>query len=157
MEHGVVRLVISRYSAKLVEECPDGLMTRDALGLLARVLVNVEDRRLLDLLSIPAGRVTTYSALSELWGVHPRSVGSILRRNPFPVVLPCHRVVDSRGFLRGYSLGVELKKRLLESEGVSIDGFRIIRLGRYFVYPNRVGTDFWEILGFLKKSLGLTD
>ena len=47
----------------------------------------------------------------------PRDVGVFMARNPFPLVIPCHRVVASDG-LGGFGGGLELKKRLLELEGV---------------------------------------
>lgn len=71
---------------------------------------------------IPAGRVTTYSSISRLLGVHPRVVGRLMALNDEPIVYPCHRVVRSDGSLGGYSRGgVRVKRRLLELEGVGFD------------------------------------
>ena len=42
--------------------------------------------------------------------------------NPIPVVIPCHRVVGSDLRLHGYGGGLEMKRKLLEMEGVSIRG-----------------------------------
>jgi O-6-methylguanine DNA methyltransferase len=42
-------------------------------------------------------------------------VGQALKANPFPLIIPCHRVVGSKG-LGGYSSGPDLKRRLLEIE-----------------------------------------
>jgi methylated-DNA-[protein]-cysteine S-methyltransferase len=47
-----------------------------------------------------------------------RAVGQALNANPLPLIVPCHRVVASRGRLGGYSEGVEMKSRLLKLEGV---------------------------------------
>lgn len=66
------------------------------------------------------GTVETYGGLAQLAG-HPgaaRAVGSVMRGNTLPVILPCHRVVSSEG-IGGYSLGLELKKKLLDIEGVN--------------------------------------
>jgi methylated-DNA-[protein]-cysteine S-methyltransferase len=46
-----------------------------------------------------------------------RAVGQALGRNPFPIIVPCHRVIASDGGLGGFSGGLEMKKRLLEMEG----------------------------------------
>ncbi len=68
--------------------------------------------------SIPRGQTRSYSWVARALG-RPNSarvVGQSLARNPFPIVVPCHRVISSDGSLGGYSGGVELKKRLLELE-----------------------------------------
>ena len=79
-------------------------------------------RRVLDeLAQIPYGQVTTYGTLADKAG-RPRAaraVGTIMNRNPIPIVLPCHRVVGSTGALVGYGGGIERKAYLLELEGAS--------------------------------------
>jgi methylated-DNA-[protein]-cysteine S-methyltransferase len=66
----------------------------------------------------PYGTTVTYGALGGRAGVDdPREVGVMMARNPLPIVVPCHRVVASDG-LGGYGGGLELKRRLLELEGV---------------------------------------
>ena len=78
--------------------------TRDVLGELARV---------------PFGEVTTYGHLAARVG-RPRAaraVGTVMNRNPLPIVLPCHRVVGSSGSLVGYAGGLERKQALLQLEG----------------------------------------
>ena len=68
--------------------------------------------------SAPFGRTVTYGELGGLAGEpDPRGIGVLMARNPLPLVVPCHRVVASDG-LGGYGGGVELKRRLLELEGV---------------------------------------
>ena len=46
-----------------------------------------------------------------------RAVGTVMNRNPVPIVLPCHRVVGSTGSLVGYAGGLDRKRTLLELEG----------------------------------------
>ena len=66
----------------------------------------------------PYGRTVTYGELGRQAGVDdPRDVGVMMARNPFPLVVPCHRVLASDG-LGGFGGGLELKRRLLELEGV---------------------------------------
>lgn len=70
---------------------------------------------------IPRGQIRTYGEIAKQIG-NPkavRAVGQALRRNPIPIVVPCHRVVASNG-LGGYSgkMGDERKVHLLKLEGV---------------------------------------
>ena len=66
----------------------------------------------------PFGTTVTYGELGRRAGIDdPRDVGVLMARNPIPLVFPCHRVVASDG-LGGYGGGLELKRHLLELEGV---------------------------------------
>ena len=69
---------------------------------------------------IPRGAVSTYSRIARYIGSPnaARAVGNALASNPFPLIIPCHRAVRSDGSLGGYQGGVEMKKKLLEMEGV---------------------------------------
>jgi methylated-DNA-[protein]-cysteine S-methyltransferase len=68
---------------------------------------------------VPFGEVTTYGALAAKAGKPraARAVGTIMNRNPIPIVLPCHRVVGANGSLVGYAGGLERKQTLLKLEG----------------------------------------
>ncbi|MEC7564339.1 MAG: MGMT family protein [Planctomycetota bacterium] len=71
--------------------------------------------------TIPYGAVQTYGAVSKAVG-SPRSaraVGTVMRTNPVPLVVPCHRVVGTGNRLVGFSAGtgVSLKNQLLKLEG----------------------------------------
>lgn len=70
------------------------------------------------LLSIPTGEVRTYKWVAQKAGKPKayRAVGQILKRNPYPLIVPCHRVVKSDAKLGGYALGVKIKKFLIDSE-----------------------------------------
>jgi methylated-DNA-[protein]-cysteine S-methyltransferase len=77
-----------------------------------------------ELTRVPYGELTTYGALAARAG-RPRAaraVGTIMNRNPVPIVLPCHRVVGSTGALVGYGGGLERKRALLELEGAILPG-----------------------------------
>lgn len=76
---------------------------------------------------IPKGCVATYSQIAMLAGnaKMSRAVGNALHKNPSPGVIPCHRVVDSKGKLAGaFAFGGEsVQAEILKSEGVEvIDG-----------------------------------
>lgn len=69
---------------------------------------------------IPFGQTRTYSQMAMTVGsprAH-RAAGSALGANPIPIVVPCHRVLRVGGALGGYGGGLEVKRRLLELEGV---------------------------------------
>jgi len=68
---------------------------------------------------IPFGEVLSYSQIARRLNTSPRAVGVALRANMVPVIVPCHRVVAKNG-IGGYSAGTEIKKLLLELEGIDI-------------------------------------
>jgi methylated-DNA-[protein]-cysteine S-methyltransferase len=73
--------------------------------------------------AIPRGRVMTYGGLAAKLGVPggARAVGNVMARNPFPLIVPCHRVVGSGGSLHGFGGGLPMKRALLAMEGVAFD------------------------------------
>jgi O-6-methylguanine DNA methyltransferase len=89
-----------------------------------RSVTEFERAVLLKALEIPRGEVRTYSWIAAQIG-HPaavRAVGSALRKNPVPVLIPCHRVVRSDGVIGNYALGGSTNKRaILAAEGVAMD------------------------------------
>ena len=74
--------------------------------------------------SVPRGRVTTYGNIAVKLGKPgaARAVGQALARNPFPIVIPCHRAVQSSGSLGGYQGGTAMKRQLLVAEGIEFAG-----------------------------------
>jgi methylated-DNA-[protein]-cysteine S-methyltransferase len=72
-----------------------------------------------ELARVPYGETTTYGALAARVGSPraARAVGTVMNRNPIPIVLPCHRVVGADGSLTGYAGGLDRKERLLRLEG----------------------------------------
>ena len=70
------------------------------------------------LYEIPFGETRSYKWVAEKIGKPSaaRAVGRALSKNPLPVIVPCHRVIESDGSIGGYSSGTDIKKRLLEME-----------------------------------------
>ncbi|KRB80785.1 cysteine methyltransferase [Sphingomonas sp. Root710] len=68
--------------------------------------------------AIPSGETLSYGALARIAGSGPRAIGQACARNPFPIVIPCHRVVGSGGAIGHYSggRGVVTKTWLLDHE-----------------------------------------
>ena len=80
------------------------------------------------LLQVPKGKVTTYGELAKVVGLKngQRVIGMIMKKNPFPVIVPCHRVVKSDSKIGGYAYGERVKCRMLISEGIKIKNGKII-------------------------------
>jgi methylated-DNA-[protein]-cysteine S-methyltransferase len=73
-------------------------------------------------LKIPRGKTATYGWVAKQIGTKGvRAVGNANARNPLPLVVPCHRVIRSDRTLGGFGGGLEMKRRLLEMEGVKFD------------------------------------
>ncbi|MFW9987347.1 MAG: methylated-DNA--[protein]-cysteine S-methyltransferase [Candidatus Odinarchaeota archaeon] len=84
--------------------------------------LEIQKKVLLAEYKIPRGRVSTYKRIANHIGISKgaRVVGNALARNPFPIVIPCHRAIKTNGELGGYQGGIEMKQKLLEMEGVKI-------------------------------------
>jgi methylated-DNA-[protein]-cysteine S-methyltransferase len=71
--------------------------------------------------AIPPGETLSYGEVAARLGepAAAQAVGRALGRNPFPIVVPCHRVVAANGALHGFSApgGIETKRRMLAIEG----------------------------------------
>jgi methylated-DNA-[protein]-cysteine S-methyltransferase len=71
-----------------------------------------------EVMRIPYGNTLTYKEIAERIA-NPnagRAVGKALNKNPVPILIPCHRVIGSKGKLTGYGAGIAIKKKLLELE-----------------------------------------
>ncbi len=71
--------------------------------------------------SISRGQVASYGWVAVQAGSPRgvRAVGQVMAGNPFPIVVPCHRVVGQDGRLTGFGGGLDMKRRLLELEGAT--------------------------------------
>jgi len=70
--------------------------------------------------SIPFGEVATYGAVAKNAG-NPhasRALGNVCHRNPYPLIIPCHRVIASNGSLGGFAYGLKMKQDLLRFEAL---------------------------------------
>jgi len=86
---------------------------------------------------LPYGAVTSYGRIAHEIGVPAatRAVAQALRRNPVPIVIPCHRVIGASGGLTGYAGDkVGLKQRLLAIEGVPVAGDAALHVERAAMY-----------------------
>ena len=85
------------------------------------------------LIQVPPGKITTYGELSRAIGFKngQRVIGQIMKKNPFPVIIPCHRVVRSDGKIGGYAFGMDIKKSMLSKEGICIKKNKIESLENF--------------------------
>ena len=94
-----------------------------------RQLSEFEREVLLKALEIPHGEVRPYAWIAREIG-HPaamRAVGTALANNPVPLLIPCHRVIKSDGFLGMYSLGgADAKRTILRAEGINPDALEAL-------------------------------
>jgi methylated-DNA-[protein]-cysteine S-methyltransferase len=73
--------------------------------------------------AIPRGQTRTYGQIARQAGSPgaARAVGQSMARNPWPIIVPCHRVLGSDGSLTGFGGGVDMKRRMLEMEGARLE------------------------------------
>ena len=82
------------------------------------------------MLTIPYGKTMTYGEIAEklakdrgIARMSAQAVGGAVGHNAISLIIPCHRVVGANGSLTGYAGGIEKKMKLLETEGVDVNGF----------------------------------
>lgn len=146
-EKGVSRVLLPGdeppLSGELVDSPPDhaftavrqledyfkGTLQRFDLPLDMGRLTEFQRKVLLVAGNIPYGKVISYGRLAELAGYPKaaRAAGGVMAANRLPVIIPCHRVVASSGFLTGYSGsgGLNCKKFLLTMEGIEFKGEKV--------------------------------
>lgn len=92
--------------------------------------MNLEQKIYKKLLQVPKGQITTYGDLAKAVGLKngQRVVGRIMNKNPYPVIIPCHRVVMSTGKIGGYAYGEHIKAKMLSDEGIQIKNGKIMNL-----------------------------
>ncbi len=75
-----------------------------------------------ELLNIPYGEIRTYLDIAKNIGAKNsvRAVGNANNRNPIPIIIPCHRVINSEGKISGYIGGKEIQEKLLNLEGICL-------------------------------------
>ena len=87
---------------------------------------------------IPKGRVSTYKSIAEAMNTEAyRAVGRALACNPYAPIVPCHRILSSRGELHGFKgkkdkMSLKSKKELLEKEGVKFNGDFVVNFKNVF-------------------------
>ncbi|MFC1809660.1 methylated-DNA--[protein]-cysteine S-methyltransferase [Candidatus Omnitrophota bacterium] len=82
------------------------------------------------------GKVISYGELGNRVGMlyAARAIGSTQRCNPFPLIIPCHKVIRSNSAIGGFQSGITMKWQLLELEGIECRK----KAGKYFVKKKHI-------------------
>ena len=76
---------------------------------------------------IPEGKISTYKEIAKALNTKAyRAVGNAMAKNLNPIIVPCHRVINSNGLIGGYALGVNKKISLLKKEGMTIRKGKVV-------------------------------
>ena len=100
---------------------------------------------------IPRGSISTYQFIAKYLGKRnaARAVGNALANNPFPLIVPCHRAIRSDRNLGGYQGGLEMKRALLEKEGIAFDDTGRVACPEFYYERRSLGSrskgvgDWW--------------
>ncbi len=105
---------------------------------------------MLAMLAIPRGFVASYSDLAELLNMTPRLIGLFASKNPLPVLVPCHRVINRDGTIGGYSAwhrdGRSIKALLLTMENVKVNGVKVSK--DHFIDSSELKDNFYRIYNY---------
>lgn len=94
----------------------------------------IQNKVLLAEYRIPRGYISTYKRIANEIGIPKgaRAVGNALANNPFPIIIPCHRAIKSNGELGGFQGGVEMKRKLLEMEGIAFSNREKVLMNKIY-------------------------
>ena len=113
MQNGNHDASMARKAATQIAEYLEGVRTNFSVPIDYTAISEPMRRWYEVLLSVPYGALWSYRDLADAWG-NPkaaRPAGQACRRNPIPVIIPCHRVITSSGGLNQYSGGSETTPR----------------------------------------------
>lgn len=84
---------------------------------------------------IPEGKISTYQEIAKALNTKAyRAVGNAMASNPNPIVVPCHRIINSNGLIGGYALGINRKISLLKKEGIPVENGKISDYKKFLFY-----------------------
>jgi len=139
-QHSEKTSVFAKRVIVLMKTIYDGKGDSDNFSLVTEHLSDYT-RRVIETVSlIPTGYVASYGSVARAAGGSPRAVGRVMASNPFPLVVPCHRVVCSDFTLGGYGGGydnVPVKLGILKRESRGYTSEREISVGgeKLLVFP----------------------
>jgi len=92
--------------------------------------MELKEEIFVEVCKIPRGETRSYKEIAKAVKTSPRAVARILSFNPYPIRIPCHRVIRSNGKIGGYTFkgkrNDKMKIKLLRKEGVRIKGDKIL-------------------------------
>ncbi|WP_459938051.1 methylated-DNA--[protein]-cysteine S-methyltransferase [Desulfonatronum parangueonense] len=104
---------MERYHAREDAGWPDVLLAWEGVSVFSRLVLQ-------ELRKLPHGSWLSYKELADQCAKPgaSRAVGRVMARNPWPMLIPCHRVLGSDGRLTGFGPGLDMKAHLLHHEGI---------------------------------------
>ncbi|MEM2915294.1 MAG: MGMT family protein [Candidatus Bathyarchaeia archaeon] len=118
--------VFAESAIDLLKRIYDGKGVSQSFYLATESLSNYARRVIKMVALIPTGYVASYGSVAKAAGGSPRAVGRVMASNPFPLIVPCHRVVCSDFTLGGYGGGLDVKFEILRRENRSYNSEREI-------------------------------
>ena len=110
----------------------EGLRAKSTLSFSSEPVSSFQKQVYAVLTKVPRGKVTEYGLIAKTIRSHPRAVGTAVASNPWPLFVPCHRVVPRNLAIGNYSMnghpsleGSRVKRELLEREGVPFKSGRV--------------------------------
>jgi methylated-DNA-[protein]-cysteine S-methyltransferase len=136
-QHSEKATLFAEHVIKLLKDSYDGKEVSFGFSLSMDHLSAYAKRVIETVFLVPLGYVTSYGLVAKAAGGSPMSVGHVMASNPFPLIVPCHRVVRSDFTLGGYGGGLDVKLDILRREcrgyvskqKVPLDG------GKLMVFP----------------------
>lgn len=107
---------VSEKLLTLLKALYEGKDASSSFNLVMRHLSKYSQKVLKCVWQIPVGYLTSYGAVAKACGGRPRAVGRVMATNPFPPLIPCHRVVQADFSVGGYGGGKETKLEILQRE-----------------------------------------
>lgn len=125
-----VAIIAQMYLGKISDfnmELLEMEVSKEQIHETSSIKTNFERDVIVEVASIPHGSVKTYKDIANSLNTRGyRAVGTAIGKNPFPIVVPCHRVVRSDGKIGGFRGGKQMKINMLTNEGFTIKSDRVM-------------------------------
>lgn len=115
-QHSKAPSVFASQVIESLKKVYDGLGVAQSFSLYMNDMSNYAKRVIETVSKVPLGYVTFYGTVAKVAGGSARAVGRVMGLNPFPLIVPCHRVVCSNLTLGGYGGGLKVKLEILKRE-----------------------------------------
>lgn len=144
---------LAEYALRVLKDVYDGKGSDETLPLSTKHLSSYARKVIETVSAVPLGYVTSYGSVARVAGGSPRAVGRVMAFNPFPLIVPCHRVVSWDFTLGGYGGGLDVKLAILsrEKRGYSVETEVSVRCGKLRLFPVEFVLDRLKKIGARSK------
>lgn len=128
---------LAEHVLHVLKDAYDGKGSNETLPLSTKHLSSYARKVIAVVSMVPLGYVTSYGSVARVAGGSPRAVGRVMAFNPFPLIVPCHRVVSWDFTLGGYGGGLDIKLAILkrEKQGYSVEAETSVCGGKLRLFP----------------------